>query len=95
MLSEEDWAQRYGRGPQWDKQARKGARWYSLLEFARQVGAMDTAFDLLTLLSLAYTPKKMAEDVFAAFVAGILRRKGFNAVVENYIQYSSRMCVIN
>lgn len=93
MLEGAEWVERYGGERQWDLQARRGARWYSMLEFARRVGAMETAFDLLTLLSLAYTPKKMSESDFSGFIAGILTRKGFIVQVGSYETFSTRRCV--
>lgn len=63
-----------------------------MVEYARGLGgdAMETAFDLLMLLPLAYTPKKMAEPVFSAFVAQIMQQKGFDTATSRYVPYFTK-----
>ena len=50
-----------------------------MLDLARRVGggAVETAFDILTLLSIGFTPKKMSEAQFADFFIYVLTQKGY------------------
>lgn len=69
---------RYNGVPEWTAQVRRGSRWYSLLEFYRAVGALHVGLDLLTILPVSFTPKKMSHGDFETFLTDILIRKNYS-----------------
>lgn len=77
LLEEFEVFERCNGVPEWTLQVSRGSRWYSLLEFYRAVGALQVGLDLLTLLPVSFTPKKMSHTNFENFLTHILTLKKY------------------
>lgn len=66
-----------------------------MIDLSRRIGgsAVETAFDILTLLTNRYTPKKMSETRFADFLVYVLAKKGY-AVNDRYVKFTTKGFVL-